>query len=164
MTSQAAPRTGYTILGVSTIAERPMPKQKAPEATSFGQRLVALRNAAGLTQQQLADEVGVSRRMIAYYEGQSEHPPTTLLPALARALQVSADELLGLAPAAKRNGRVPDNRMQRRLQQIASLPPEERRQILQLLDAFIERGQLKRRAAQAERGTERLAERTSARA
>jgi hypothetical protein len=26
------------------------------------------------------------------------------------------------------------------------LPPEERRQIMQLVDAFIERGQLKRRA------------------
>jgi hypothetical protein len=28
----------------------------------------------------------------------------------------------------------------RRLEQIANLPPEERRQILQLVDAFIERG------------------------
>lgn len=123
-----------------------MPKQKTPEATSFGERLVALRKAAALTQQQLANEVGVSRRMIAYYEGQSEHPPTTLLPALARALNVSADALLGLEPVAKRNGRMPDNRLQRRLQQLANLPPEERRQIMQLLDAFIERGQLKRRA------------------
>ncbi len=70
--------------------------------------------------------------------------PTTLLPALALALQVSTDELLGLSPPVKRNGRVADNRMQRRLQQIATLPPEERRQIMQLVDAFIERDQLKR--------------------
>lgn len=124
-----------------------MPKQKTPEATTFGQRLAALRKAAGYTQQDLAAEVGVSRRMIAYYEGQSEHPPTTLLPALARALHVSSDELLGLDSTPKRNGRPRDNRMQRRLQQIASLPPEERRQIMQLVDAFIERGQLKRRAS-----------------
>ncbi|EQD66497.1 transcriptional regulator, XRE family, partial [mine drainage metagenome] len=138
MHSQAPPQTGYTIPGVHRSTGRPMPKQKTPEAITFGERLVALRKAAALTQQQLADEVGVSRRMIAYYEGQSEHPPTTLLPALARALNVSADELLGLEPVAKRNGRMPDNRMQRRLQQIANLPPEERRQILQLVDAFIE--------------------------
>lgn len=148
MNSQAPPKTGYTMLGVFSTARRPMPKQKAPEATTFGQRLVALRKAAALTQQQLADEVGVSRRMIAYYEGQSEHPPTTLLPALAQALNVSADELLGLAPiSAQRNGRVRDNRMQRRLQQLANLPPEERRQIMQVLDAFIERSQLKRRVS-----------------
>lgn len=36
--------------------------------------------------------------------------------------------------------------MQRRLQQLEKLPPEERRQIVQVLDAFIERGQLKRKA------------------
>ena len=40
-----------------------------------------------------------------------------------------------------------DTRIQRRLQQIASLPPEDRRQIMQLLDALIERGQLKRRSS-----------------
>jgi transcriptional regulator with XRE-family HTH domain len=146
MHSQALPQTGFTISGVSTAPERPMPKRKAPEAATFGQRLVALRKAAAMTQQELADEVGVSRRMLAYYEGQSEHPPTTLLPALAQALHVSTDELLGLAPTPKPNGRVRDNRMQRRLQQIATLPPEERRQIMQLVDAFIERGQLKRRS------------------
>lgn len=37
--------------------------------------------------------------------------------------------------------------MQRWLLQIANLPAEERRQILQLVDAFIERGQLKRKVA-----------------
>ncbi|MCC7488632.1 MAG: hypothetical protein IT485_03205 [Gammaproteobacteria bacterium] len=57
-----------------------------------------------------------------------------------------------------------DTRMQRRLQQISSLPPEERHQILQLVDAFIERGQLKRRATQGERTNERLGERAAARA
>lgn len=147
MTGQALPKTGYTILGVPHSTGCEMPKQKTPHAASFGQRLTALRKAAGYTQQELAGEVGVSRRMIAYYEGQSEHPPTTLLPALAQALHVSADELLGLeAPATKRAGSRPrDNRMQRRLQQIENLPPEERRQLIQIVDAFIERGQLKRR-------------------
>ena len=150
MTGQAPPKTGYTILGVPHSTGCEMPKQKTPQAASFGQRLTALRKAAGYTQQELADEVGVSRRMIAYYEGQSEHPPTTLLPALAQALHVSADELLGLEPpvTTKRAGARPrDNRLQRRLQQIENLPPEERRQLIQIVDAFIERGQLKRRTS-----------------
>ena len=47
----------------------------------------------------------------------------------------------------KRAGRPRDNRLQRRLQQIQSLPPEKRRQLIQIVDAFIERGQLKRRAS-----------------
>jgi transcriptional regulator with XRE-family HTH domain len=149
MTGQAIPKPGHIISGPSHTTGREMPKQKTPHATSFGQRLTALRKAAGYTQQNLADEVGVSRRMIAYYEGQSEHPPTTLLPALAQALHASTDELLGLQPpATKRAGARPrDNRMQRRLQQIENLPPEERRQLIQIVDAFIERGQLKRRSS-----------------
>lgn len=39
-----------------------------------------------------------------------------------------------------------DTRLQRRLQQIEKLDPTEKRQVLQFIDAFIERGQLRRRA------------------
>jgi transcriptional regulator with XRE-family HTH domain len=121
-----------------------VPKSKRELAGGFGARLVQLRKAAGFTQQDLAEEVGVSRRMIAYYEVQSAHPPTTLLPAIARALAVSTDELLGTSPLRKLP-RSKDNRLQRRLQQIEKLEPAEKRQVLQLIDAFIERGQLKRK-------------------
>ncbi len=71
-----------------------MPKKCTTDISGFGNRLVALRKAAGFTQQELSHKLGVSRRMIAYYEGETEHPPTTILPRLAQALGVSADELL----------------------------------------------------------------------
>ena len=122
-----------------------MPKKTKEETMSFGARLAALRKAAGFTQQELANEVGTSRRMIAYYEGQTAHPPTTLLPAIATALRITTDELLGQAPV-KRIAKSRDTRLERRLQQIERLDPTERRQIMQVIDAFIERGQLKRRA------------------
>ncbi len=121
-----------------------MPKSKHPIAGGFGGRLAELRKAAGFTQQELADAIGVSRRMIAYYEVQSAHPPTTLLPAIARALEVTTDELLGSTPV-KRSARPKDSRLHRRLQQLEQLDPGAKRQVLQLLDAFIERGQLKRK-------------------
>lgn len=125
-----------------------MPKKRKEETMSFGARLADLRKAAGFTQAELADEIGVSRRMLAYYEVQSEHPPTHLLPAIARALQLSTDELLGLAPArrATKAAKPANSRLQRRLAQIEKLDAQERRQILQVIDAFIERGQLKRKA------------------
>jgi transcriptional regulator with XRE-family HTH domain len=125
-----------------------MPKSKSDASVvGFGERLAQLRKAAGFTQQELANEVGVSRRMIAYYEGQTEHPPTTLLPAIARALKLSTDALLGVAAAAKksRGAKQADSRLVRRLQQIEKLDPADKRQVLQVLDAFIERGQLKRK-------------------
>jgi transcriptional regulator with XRE-family HTH domain len=121
-----------------------MPRRIKGEADGFGARLAAFRKQAGISQTALAREVGSSQRMMAYYEGPSAFPPASLLPAMARALGVSVEALLG-TETAKRKTKAVDTRMQRRLQQIASLPPEERRQIMQLVDAFIERGQLKRR-------------------
>lgn len=140
-----------------------MPKRIAGEAPGgFGARLAHFRKQAGLSQTALAQEIGISQRMMAYYEGPTAFPPATLLPAIARVLDVSVEALLG-TETAKRRTKAVDTRMQRRLQQIANLPPEERRQILQLVDAFIERGQLKRRASQVERGTEPVSERNPAR-
>ncbi|WP_148864766.1 helix-turn-helix transcriptional regulator [Marinobacter fonticola] len=37
----------------------------------FGKRLAQLRKDAGFTQKELADEIGATRRVIAYYETES---------------------------------------------------------------------------------------------
>lgn len=123
-----------------------MPRKLHADATTgFGTRLAALRKAAGITQTAFAAEVGISQRMMAYYEGPTAQPPANLLPAMAQTLGVSVDTLLGME-TSKRRAKATDTRMQRRLQQITHLPPQERRQILQFLDAFIQRGQLRKRA------------------
>jgi DNA modification methylase len=53
-----------------------------------------LRKTVGFTQEELAARIGVSRRVIAYYEGETRHPPTHILPRLAQVLSVSAEVLL----------------------------------------------------------------------
>lgn len=123
-----------------------MPRRIKGEADGFGARLAALRKQAGISQTALAQEIGISQRMMAYYESPSAFAPANLLAAMARVLGVSIEALLG-TETAKRKTKAVDTRMQRRLQQISTLPPEERRQIMQLVDAFIERGHLKRRAS-----------------
>jgi len=119
-------------------------KMKRGAALDFGPRLAELRKQAGFTQTAFAGEIGVSQRMMAYYESPAAHPSAKLLPKMAEALGVSVDTLLGV-DTAKRRTKPTDTRMQRRLQQIEKLPPEERRQVLQVIDAFIERGELKRK-------------------
>jgi transcriptional regulator with XRE-family HTH domain len=119
-----------------------MPKAKA-HTTDLGARLTALRKAAGYTQVELAAELGTTQRMIAYYESRAEKAPAALLPKMAAALGVSADELLGIQPLKK--GKKPDTQLQRRLQRIEKLDPKARRQITQILDTFIEREELKQR-------------------
>lgn len=112
---------------------------------SFGERLARLRKAAGYTQKELGEEVGTSQRMVAYYEAQTEHPPTKLMPALAKALGVSADELLGLAAGRARRA-APDSRLDRRLRAVQQLPAAEKRQVLAFIDALLDRERLKRKA------------------
>lgn len=72
-----------------------MTKNPDTKTTGIGKRLAALRKQRGLTQEELAQVVGVSRRRIAYYERETQHPPTTILPRLAEVLEVTTDELLG---------------------------------------------------------------------
>ncbi len=115
-------------------------------ANSFGQRLAALRKAAGFTQVELAAELAISQRMVAYYESPNATPPANLLPQIASVLEISIDELFGRAPKRRLAKQEGDSRLRRRLLAIEKLDAAEKRQVLQLIDAFIERGQLKRKA------------------
>ena len=110
---------------------------------TFGARLARLRHAAGYSQRNLASEIGISYRMVAYYEGETVYPPAHLLPQLAKALGVSTDQLLGLEKV-KKNGRSRDTRLWRRFNQVEKLPTPQRKQIVHILDAFVEREKLKR--------------------
>jgi transcriptional regulator with XRE-family HTH domain len=121
-----------------------MPKKQIGDVVDFGRRMAFLRTAAGFTQAELAEQTGVSRRLIAYYEGETRHPPTTILPRLAVALGVSTDRLLNGSSQSVAPPNSLDRRLKRKLLQLEKLEPKEKRQALQFLDLVIERGQLKR--------------------
>jgi transcriptional regulator with XRE-family HTH domain len=125
-----------------------MTKYAHPEGEGFGTRLAQLRKAAGFTQEQLAAELGISRRRVAYYEAESDHPPASLLTDLARVLNTSTDALLGNAPKHKARPAPLSPRLERRLRQIERLGPRPKQQLLSLIDTFIT-------AAQAQSATNR---------
>ncbi len=120
-----------------------MPKQKIENLTDFGKRLVKLRKAAGYTQTELAGELGVSQRMISYYEGHSEFPPSSLLPKLAELLGVSTDELLGIKAMPKTKKPIPVYSGECSRSRAAH---QERRQLTQLIDTFIKANQVEETA------------------
>ncbi|MBU1044738.1 MAG: helix-turn-helix domain-containing protein [Candidatus Omnitrophica bacterium] len=62
----------------------------------FGKRLAQIRKAKGVTQAELGNKIGVSQRVIAYYEKETTYPATHLLIPIAKVLKVSVDELLGI--------------------------------------------------------------------
>jgi transcriptional regulator with XRE-family HTH domain len=80
--------------------------------------------------------VGVSQRVVAYYERADAQPPGAMLNELARALRVRIEELLGTKP-------IPDQthpktaRLLKRLRRVEELPPADQRTVLKILDGLL---------------------------
>jgi transcriptional regulator with XRE-family HTH domain len=110
--------------------------------TGFGQRLAHIRKEQGITQDELGKNVGVSNRVIAYYEQDSAQPPGPILIHLAKALEVSTDELLGIKPV-KTKAPAHNARLLKRLQRVEELPPADRRSVFKYLDALLTRTRAK---------------------
>ena len=62
----------------------------------FGNRLKQLRIDARLTQQELANQIGLTKSVVSYYELQERSPSPEILIKLAKIFHVSTDYLLGL--------------------------------------------------------------------
>jgi transcriptional regulator with XRE-family HTH domain len=104
----------------------------------FGPRLARIRKGRGLSQRALGRLLGVSQRVIVYYERQSAQPPGALLVDVARVLKVSTDELLGIK-LIKQDLSPRDARLLKRIQRIRELPKADQQAVLKFLDALIER-------------------------
>lgn len=114
-----------------------MPRRKK-EDTSFGPRLTAIRKARGMTQVQLAKAARSTQRSISYYENDDGIPPASIVIALAKALQVSADELLGIKPPrVEPADDAEGKRLWKRFQMIAALPEKDQRAVIRLINSLV---------------------------
>ena len=116
-----------------------MPRKKKQDL-GFGPRLTAIRKARGLTQVQLAKTAATTQRAISYYETDDGVPPASAVIALARALQVSTDELLGLrAPKIERlkEDDPETRRLWKRFRQVSSLPERDRKAVIRLINSLV---------------------------
>lgn len=62
--------------------------------TQVGARIAALRKARGLTQEQLAERLHVTRQAVSSWETANSYPDVEMLAALSEALEVSIEELI----------------------------------------------------------------------
>lgn len=65
---------------------------------SMGKHIATLRKAKGLTQDELAEQLGVSPQAVSKWENDLSCPDILLLPQLAKIFGITVDELLGAAP------------------------------------------------------------------
>ena len=61
---------------------------------NFGDKLKALRTSQKLTQQQLADRIGVAKSVVSYYESGNRYPSYDVLVRIAHIFHTTTDYLL----------------------------------------------------------------------
>jgi len=107
----------------------------------LGSRIAQFRKAQDLTQVQLAKRLGIAQQTMAHYEGANLRLPIVLLPALADALGVSVEALLGEPESATKGKRGPMSTLERQIAQIQSMPRAKQKFIAEMLDALIKQQQ-----------------------
>ncbi|MCS4466093.1 helix-turn-helix domain-containing protein [Clostridium botulinum] len=65
---------------------------------NIGKCIIHKRKEKGITQEQLANYIGVSKASVSKWESGSSYPDIVLLPELATYFNISVDELLGYSP------------------------------------------------------------------
>jgi DNA-binding XRE family transcriptional regulator len=136
---QNAPLSGPAEIGPYTagVPRRPHPKRgPRPEQ---GAHLLELRKAAGLTQTELAEAVGVPQANIVFWEWSDKPPRSDLLPKMAKVLAVRVDDLIvtdGHIPLTKRPG--PVGEIQRAFEAVRQLPRSQQRKIVETVDALVD--------------------------
>jgi transcriptional regulator with XRE-family HTH domain len=111
---------------------RPSIKERPP----FGARLHALREQAGLSQQQLAERLDMNQRAYAYWERNPVALRPDQLQKLTEALSISTEELLGES-ASKKRGNGPAGKMRQLFDAASRLPRSQQQKIAAVLEPFI---------------------------
>lgn len=120
---------------------RLMGRPAKKEAPAYGKHLASLRTVAGLSQQQVADEIGVRQSTIATWERSSRPPKGDVLSQLAKLFNVSIQDLLGAEPTRtqKPTHRGPASRLERLISEAGKLPRRRQQRIADTLELLIER-------------------------
>lgn len=105
---------------------------------TIGKRLREIRQRRGLTQAELATQLGIDQTLVSNYERGAARLHGALVAGFAKALHVSADELLGLKAPSAKNG-TGNARLLRRLQRIEELPTADQRAVMKFLGALLDR-------------------------
>jgi len=121
---------------IDCIANIPMTQDEKLFFKQLGARIAELRKTHGLTQVQLAEALKLTQQMIASYEVGRRRVPVSLLPAIAHALAVSIDVLIGQKEATP-GKRGPAPKLQQQMERIQRLPKAKQRFVMEMIDTVL---------------------------
>lgn len=109
--------------------------QDEPFFKALGARVAAARKAQNLTQQQMADRLGIAQQTYAQYETGRARFPASMLPRLAQDLAITLDELMGQGSPRVKPGPTP--KLQQQFERIRQLPRTKQNFVIQMLDTVL---------------------------
>jgi|GEM_PF-622112 len=103
---------------------------------AIAERIIELRKAAGFTQTQLADELGVTQPVISGIERGELRVHGEFIVQLARILHASADDILGIRVTKRHTDKMTPElkRLWKKFQQIADWPEKDQRAVIRLIN------------------------------
>lgn len=102
----------------------------------LGKRIASARQEKGLTQMQLAGLLDTTQRVVTYWERETVALKPDQLIALADALDVSTDYLLGRNVPAQR-GAGPKGRAKEIFEAVSKLPRSQQEKVFAVLEPFV---------------------------
>jgi transcriptional regulator with XRE-family HTH domain len=109
------------------------------DRTPLGQRMADAREKAGLTQTDLGQKLGISQRVVANWERKPVALRAEQLAALADALGVTADYLLGRPDARQPAPKGPPGKLRLAFERAHKLPRHEQNRIVEFVEAYVDR-------------------------
>lgn len=107
-----------------------------PDENFIGTRIAQLRKERGYTQKELAEKMNIAWTLISDYERGKLRLHDNVLRKFSMVLEVSTDEILGIAQEKHRNIK-PSLKIMRRLTKIETLPQPEQKALLRIIDGFL---------------------------
>ena len=108
---------------------------------ALGERMARFRKERSITQVQIAQTLGLTQQTYQSYEVGRRRLPVSLLPAIARALSVSLEDLFGASDSTSRSKRGPTPKWQKQIEAIAQLPRAKQQFVSQMLDTVLAQAQ-----------------------
>ena len=101
-------------------------------------RVIELRKAAGLTQADVAESIGIKLARYGHYERGFRRFPVSIIPKLAEALGCTEADLLGTSAVSPRK-RGPASRLELLAGKLGSLPRSKQAMILDMMEGAIDK-------------------------
>ena len=111
---------------------RPAKKEKS----YFNKRFIELRNARGLTQEELAKELSVTLGTISYYESRATNLKTESLNKLALFFSIPVDFFLENSSQSKRKPG-PNSKLDLKVEELRKLPKAKQQLACEMIDMII---------------------------